>query len=193
MTRRSLNASAIFLAFIILFFIVAFSLNSRHPVLVIAGEDSPATWLSGAMLVMAATLSGVIAFREGWFPWILLTVFFFLLAIDERFMIHESLKDRILFSSGKDTPLWFKELPVIIGAFVGLIVSVVFSLRMDRTGRILLSITVFFGLASVVWDIFSMGVVPEEISKLIAETVVCIALLDKIGKWGSTQGHQKVY
>jgi hypothetical protein len=64
---------------------------------------------------------------------------------------------------------------------------------MDRTGRILLSITVFFGLASVVWDIFSMGVVPEEISKLIAETVVCIALLDKIGKWGSTQGQQKVY
>lgn len=179
MRRRSLKASAIFLVLVTIFLVVAFSLNTTHPVLVVAGEDSPFTWLSGVMLIVAATLSGTIAIRERWMFWMMFTVFFFLLAIDERFMIHEALKDRIIFSRGNEIPLWLLELPVIIGALTGLTASVTLFRIMDKTGRILLSVGVFFGLISVTFDIFSQGVVPEEISKLVAEIAVCLALLDR--------------
>jgi hypothetical protein len=182
MTRRVIKITTIFLAFIALFFIVAFAFNGRHPILLIAGEDSPATWLSGAMLISAATLSGTIAIRERWLPWILLSAFFFLLAIDERFMIHEAIKDRILFSAGKDAPWWLKELPVIIGAFVGIGVSIMLFKIFDKTGRGLVSISVLFGLISIIFDIFSKGVIPEEVSKLVAEIAMCLALLDKVTK-----------
>ncbi len=176
MMRPLVKTAAVFLTFVAVFFAVAISLNQRHPVLVIAGEDSPATWLSGALLIANATLSGTIAYREGWFPWIVLTAFFFLLAIDERFMIHETLKDHILHSRGKDVALWIKELPVMIGALTGLAVAVILFQKMNMTGKVLLSVAVLFGLISVVMDIFSLGVIPEEICKLVGEISLCIAL-----------------
>jgi hypothetical protein len=155
-------------------------LNHRYsPVSVVAGEDSVGTWASGMLLVVSATISLTRGFR---LPWPAVALFFLVLALDERFMFHESLKARLIMQYKLDPlhPGLVAELPVMVGALVGAIVSLILWRRFQKTGKILIAIAVIFGLSSVVIDVFSFGVFWEDIFKLIAELAVACAFLSEV-------------
>jgi hypothetical protein len=174
-------ATGMLCSFFIAVFAIAFALNRYFPMLVIAGESSVGTWMSGALLMICATLCLVLGMREGWWPWTLITVFF-LLALDERFMFHEHLKELIIFSHPETKlALWIYELPVISGALVGVIVVVILWRYLHGAARILLVIATALGTASVVIDVLAAGVFWEECSKLIGELSVVFALLTRTG------------
>lgn len=160
---------------------VAYWYNPHFPVLVIGGEQSVGTWLSGALLVMMASLSLVISMRQRWYPWLLLAVFFLLLALDERFMFHEQLKEQIIFSSYADKlPRWLYEIPVIAGAWVGGFMALVLWRNLSLKSRLLLLFAVVMGTASVIIDVLAGGVFWEECLKLVAELLVVCALVMKV-------------
>ncbi|MBN1758210.1 MAG: hypothetical protein JW863_07830 [Chitinispirillaceae bacterium] len=157
---------------------VAFVKNSWYPIRAIGGEESAGTWLSGAMLVIAMTLSLVAGKRRGLFPWFLFAAFFALAAADERFMFHEQLKQRLIFTSAGHymQGSLFYELPIITGAVVGLAVTVLLWRTVRKRGRILLTGAAAAGGGSVVIDVFSRGVFWEDCLKLVAELLVVLML-----------------
>lgn len=166
--------------FFTLYFIVAFFLQRNFPVRVVAGEESPGTWMSGALLVMGATISLIIGIREGWWPWSLLFIFFIVLALDERFMFHEQLKANIIFFYGRSTSPFSYELPVILAACMG--VGVIYTLRQyvhgaSRTGLVCAAV---LGSLSVILDVLSIGIFFEECFKLLAELCIVCTLLHKV-------------
>lgn len=167
-------------SFFILVFTGAFAFNRQFPQLVITGEASVGTWMSGALLIMSATLCLILVMRAKAFPWLLLATFFFILALDERFMFHEQLKTQLIFSYGLGSR-WMYELPVILGAIVGIFAAGLLWLQLDGTGRALLASAVVLGSISVLLDILASGVLWEECCKLIAELLVTCALLRKAG------------
>src|SRR4051812_33029985 len=106
-------------SFFSLIFSIALSWDNTPAVLIIGGENSVGSWMSGVLLVISSTLSAVIASKRRWYPWILFSVFFMLLAIDENFMIHEAIKRRIIFSNFErtnDAVYWIGEIPVVMAA-----------------------------------------------------------------------------
>jgi len=68
----------------------------------IAAEDTPMTWLQSVVLVLCgATASllatlGYLSGRSSWRVWLLLAVGFTGLGLDDRFAVHERLRDRVL-------------------------------------------------------------------------------------------------
>lgn len=70
----------------------------------VAREWSPMTWMQSVLMVLSAFLAGTTGAhawlrhrpRPEWLPFLLLTVGFGWLALDERFTIHERLRDNIL-------------------------------------------------------------------------------------------------
>lgn len=168
------------LGFFILPFAVSFAFNQYFPQLILAGESSVATWMSGALLMISGSLSLVIGMRKGNSLWYLTTAFFFLLAADERFMFHEQLKERIIFSLQPSTvSVFIYELPVIAGTCLGAVMARLLWLQLRGTNRVLLVCAVALGTSSVVIDIFTAGVLWEECFKLLAELLVACALLKK--------------
>lgn len=175
---RSENKAVLFLcSFFVMVFGVAFTWYRHYPMLVIAGEDSVGTWMSGALLVISGTISMSIAMRQEKSFWFVVAFFFFLLACDERFMFHEQLKEKIIFSSGSGVSRWLAELPVLIGAGGGAIMTYFLWLRFKGKSRILLILAMLFGSASVVIDVLSSGVFWEECFKLLGELIMCCTLL----------------
>lgn len=168
------------LSFFILVFAFAFAFNPHFPQLVLAGESSVATWMSGALLIISASLCLVMVMYKGNGLWYILTAFFFLLAADERFMFHEQLKERIIFSfqPSKISALIY-ELPVIAGACLGAVMARLLWLQLRGMSRVFLLCAVALGILSVVIDIFTAGVLWEEGFKLLAELLVTCALLKK--------------
>lgn len=162
----------------LLFFVIAFAWQPHNPVLILAGESSPGTWLSGVLLVTAATIALVTGMRRGWFPWYITAVFFFILAADERFMFHERVKEKIIFSvPAIETSRWVYELPVILGTCAGIALVVLLWRHLRRTSRILLILTALSGSISVGFDVMHAGVVWEESFKLLGELLlICIML-----------------
>lgn len=163
-------------SFFIAVFAIALSLNPYFPMLVFAGEDSVGTWMSGAILVFIAALCLFISMTRHWYPWILLSIFFLVLALDERFMFHERIKEWIIFSSGT-TSRWLYELPVILGAGIGMFAAFILWRHVPVKSRGLLVAAVVFGLASVVIDVLAAGILWEECFKLSAELLVACTLL----------------
>lgn len=167
--------------FFMLVFTMAYRLNPHNPVSILAGESSAGTWMSGALLTTCAVLSMVIAMRKGWWPWALVSAFFIVLAIDERFMFHEQLKERIVFwiyhNTRWFTAGWIFELPVIVGAIAGGWVAFVLWRHIHTSHRIPLVAVALLGTASVMIDILRAGVVWEEGFKLLAElTMACVLI-----------------
>jgi hypothetical protein len=168
--------------FSVLVLLIAFICNPQYPIRVISGEASVGTWLSGALLVTAAVLSMVAGMRSGGYPWFIFTVFFAILALDERFMFHEHLKERIVFSFTAIPASWHwvYELPVLLGAGIGALVAALLWRQFTRSGRILLMCAAVLGSASVAIDVLSLGVFWEDSLKLVAELALTCALLGEV-------------
>lgn len=182
MMSRNDVAIGIVCTFLVVVYAVAFINYSPLLGSVIAGETSVATWASGMLLVMSATISLIFAVRRGWFPWTFISLFFLLLALDERFMFHEGIKADIIFYYSLDpsqNPM-VAEVPVIIGAMAGIAVAVILWRRLNSRGRRLLVGAVVLGAASVVMDIFALGVLFEDSFKVFAELAVTSALLSDV-------------
>lgn len=166
------------LAFFVLVLAGAFGYHSHFPQLVITGEASVGTWMSGALLIISATLCLITGMRHRIFPWLAIAAFFFVLALDERFMFHERLKTFIIFSYAPQ-PRWLCELPVIAGAMGGAAIALVLRKQLDPAERLLLAAAVMLGTASVIFDILAAGALWEDCFKLMAELLVACALLKK--------------
>jgi hypothetical protein len=182
MRSRYIIAAGIVCSFLAIVFVSAFINNPHYPARVIAGESSVGTWASGMLLVMAATISLVFAMRRGWLPWSVITLFFLVLALDERFMFHENLKTDIIFYYGLDPSRQsvVAELPVIAGALAGLLFAIVLWRQLNSRGRMLLVGAAVLGVASVAIDVFALGVLLEDSFKVFAELLVVCALLTEV-------------
>ncbi len=172
-------AVALLIAFFVLVFVIAFFSNSHYPLQVIAGESSVGTWMSGVLLVISFTISLILGMCQGRFQWFLIAAFFVVLALDERFMFHEQLKERIIFSFNTTTRLIY-ELPVIAGACAGAFITYLLWNNLKGISRILLLFAALLGIASVTIDVLAGGVFWEESFKLLAELLVACALLNKV-------------
>lgn len=182
MTNRYYFAIGLLSLFFILAFLIALLFNHHHPILVLTGERSVGTWMSGALLMMAATTAMIVGIQQSFHPWFLLSAFFLLLSVDERFMIHEGMKDWIIFSLNNCSwkSQWIYELPVMAGGVAGACISILLWRYFQGSGRILLAFATLFGTISVVVDVISLGVFWEEIFKLFAELLIVCALIGKI-------------
>jgi hypothetical protein len=176
------QAAAVLCLFFIVVFTVAFIFHSRYPLLVIAGESSVGTWMSGVLLISCAIVSLLIGMKIGWWPWLLTTFFFFLLAFDEHFMFHEQLKERLIFSyhSAFGTTHLLYELPVMIGALFGALMTYFLWQQLHGCRPLLLS-AALLGTFSVVFDITNAGVLLEECFKLLGELMLAVALVKRAG------------
>lgn len=180
MKKHRYVTTKILCVFFLSYFTVAFFYQRDFPVLGVAGEESPGTWMSGALLVICATICLLMTTQQGWWPWSLLFVFFVVLALDERFMFHEQLKANIIFSYGKSTSPFAYELPVIIGACGGVGISFILWKQSNVMSRALLVSGGMLGLLSVVLDVLNVGVFFEECFKLLAELFIVCVLLRKV-------------
>ena len=167
------------------FFVVlafSFAANRHFPIKVVGGENSVGAWMSDALLIFMAALCLFMSMTRRWYPWLFFAAFFMLLALDERFMFHEQIKQRILFSSSAiHMSRWIYELPVIIGAVVGFSLSFVLWRHLPVRVRLFLPFVVAFGAASVVIDVIGAGVLWEESCKLMAELLMACILLRTAG------------
>lgn len=167
--------------FFFLILSIAFFYHRHFPVLVLAGENSVGTWMSGTLLIFMFALSFVLSMKERRHPWLFLSAFFMLLALDERFMFHERMKEWIIFSSHGHAPSrWIYEMPAMAGACAGVFVAIILFRYLSGISRILLLCVVPLGLASVLIDILAGGVFPEECFKLLAELLMVCALVVKV-------------
>lgn len=176
------SAAGILCVFLAVVFTIAFVNNRYYPANVIAGESSVGTWVSGMLLVMSATISLIFGMRRGWFPWSVLSIFFLVLALDERFMLHEGMKNRIIFhfSLNPARQHLVAELPVVAGALVGAAMAFILWRQLRRTGRMLLVGAIVLGVASVTIDVLALGVLWEDSFKVFAELLVVCALLTEV-------------
>jgi hypothetical protein len=161
------------------FFIGSYLINSDFPIKLIVGEDSPGTWLSGGMLIICMTLSLVLFITKRSTDWIILVVFFFALAIDERFMIHEFIKYELqsIIEDSAHIPKVVCELPVMFASIIGVFISVLLWVKSNKVSKTLLIGAVVCGTISVVLDIINLNIIIEESFKLIAEFLITSSLL----------------
>lgn len=176
MKYRLIIGVSVLCTFFVLTLGVAFLYNKDFPVLVVATESSVGTWLSGVLLSCCATIALINSVHQRLYPWILLSLFFFLLTADEHFMFHERLKEWIMFSFPGSHVL-IRELPVVIGAVAGGCLSWILWHHSKRKTRILLILAVMLGIVSVALDIIGSSALWEECLKLFAELSVTSALL----------------
>ena len=167
--------------FVVITFLIAFYLNPQYPAGIIAGESSDATWLSSIMLGACAAFSLVISMHRGR-KWVFISVFFALLSLDEHFMFHERIKERIIFNSGGTAPKLISESPVIVGMIAGLVVAYILWNQLASPGRRFLVAAIILGMASAIIDIFSAGVLVEDSLKVIAELAITCAMLTEVGR-----------
>jgi hypothetical protein len=150
--------------------------NSNFPIYAFAGESSAGTWLSGALLTICAAVCIVLGMRENGWQWFGIAVFFLLLAADEHFMLHEQLKEHLIFTDHTRSRSVY-ELPVLGGAAIGLVVSFVLWKLLQGSGRYLLLTAIGFGAVSVAMDVLTAGVLWEDACKLLGELAITCALL----------------
>jgi hypothetical protein len=174
---------ALLLAFFTLVLGVAFYSNCHYPVMVLAGESSTGTWMSGVLLVVSASAALMLGMKKEKVVWFVIATFFLILALDERFMFHEKLKEYIIFSRSTPKPSkLLYELPVIVGAFAGIVIVFLLWKNMNGPGRLILLCATVLGISSVVMDIMATGVFWEECFKLLGELLVSCTLLKMAGE-----------
>ena len=178
-------ASFALCAFFVATILVGWIYNDLGIVRVVGGENSVGSWLSGVLLVISATTSGFMSVERKKYVWLLACLFFLTLAIDENFMLHEYAKRTIVFTDYNNTTDSGNELrgeiPVMIGALIGAFAAYVLWRITDRRYRWLIPIGVLLGTASVVMDIFKVGVLWEDSCKLLGELAVTCCLVLEYG------------
>lgn len=179
MRGSSHTAVVSLIVFFIFVFAISFAVNSHYPIQVIAGESSVGTWMSGVLLIISATTSVIMGMRQGRLLWFLIAGFFMVLAVDERFMFHEQLKEQIIFSFATTTR-WVYELPVMAGSCIGAFITFLLWQNLKGISKLLLLVASLLGCASVVIDVLAGGVFWEECFKLLAELLVACVLLNRV-------------
>ena len=142
-------------------------------------EQSPITWLQTVLLVVAGVLAGLLAARR-WLagdrlhPWSLLAAGFVWLALDDRFLIHERLRDDVLAGRVPDVLPWGKSGDVVLLAYAvgGLVLtrSVLRALHDDRTARV--AFVAALGLLGLAAGIDSVDPASLTRSEELAESTV---------------------
>jgi hypothetical protein len=126
----------------------------------VTDEQSPMTWLQTVILVVAGVLAGLVAARR-WltggrlYPWVVLAAGLAWLAVDDRFVIHERLRDEVLAGRIPDLIPWGKpgDIVLVVYAVGGIVLtrSLERDLRHDRAARwAFLAGLVLLGLAVAV-------------------------------------------
>jgi hypothetical protein len=164
----------------------AFAVYRYYPVSVLSGENSVGTWVSGFLLAACAALCLAVAMRRGPLPWLLFMVFFTGLALDERFMFHEQLKEYILFSAAPPQPgvstfrAYAGELPVILAALLGAVVAFLIWRKAKPRNRAFLFLASVLGSLSVSLDVIRCQMVLEDLSKVLGELCITFCLLGEV-------------
>lgn len=75
-------------------------------------ERTPMTWLESVLLFATAIIAGaclVLAYiqKKPWYGWLLLVSGFFYLTLDERFALHERIRDKLLAPNDIKIPIFF--------------------------------------------------------------------------------------
>lgn len=181
----------------------------------IAAEDTPMTWLQSVTLLVTGVLSALAAYAtalglpggrahgvpdtgrasrwSGWLSgrpalaWSLLAVGFTALAFDERFAIHERVRDRIL--APRDIRLPF--LPWVgPGDFLMLLVAIAGLLALpalwrlfsrDRLARTLLLVAVALAATAVAMDSVSADLMSIEVERLEQTVEECLEFAAGLG------------
>jgi hypothetical protein len=161
----------------------AFYINRTCPESVICGEESVGTWLSLFLLSSAATVSLCIAMRQRQAMWWLLASFLTVLALDERFMFHEQIKQYIILSSRspKSVPMLLAELPVLAAGLLGVAAAVITVRRMSHSGRYFIIFAALLGACSIVLDVLNVWLIIEDSCKIAAELLLVLGLIGEFG------------
>jgi hypothetical protein len=188
----------------LLFPLVLFLAGRSEPWDVFQGEDSPINWFSSvqcsvlgvwALAVFLVTRVGRAAGSDpiprAW-PWLVASLGFFFLAIDEKFEIHESVRESFLKPRG-----WFTEipgvksgdivLPLYAAAGVVLAYLLVQDLRKDRRSLVLFLLALALISVTAVQDSLELRVfripwvrhtqiVAEETGEIWAQALFSISL-----------------
>lgn len=163
--------------------------------LYIATEQTPMTWLQSTILVLCAAVCAAHA-GQSWLmsgrllPWAPLSAGFLALALDERFAIHERVRESALSDTGIGLP-WGApgDLLLPVYAVVGLLAlpALLGAVGHDRTAwRLLVGAValcaVVVGIDTVDPDAMSVSVerleqTTEEVLELLAGTLILLSLL----------------
>lgn len=154
----------------------------------IASEQTPMTWLQSVILVVSACAAALIAVllrhtgatARTRRTWVLLAAGFLALAVDERFAIHERVRDSYLAPNGVSIPFLPWVAPgdfLVMGVgLVGLVALPLFwaALATDRTARTALVVAVVLGLVAVGGDSIdpsTWSVQAERVQQTLEEVV----------------------
>jgi hypothetical protein len=152
----------------------------------IALEDAPIAWLQSTLLAASAVAclqhSVVTTARRS--RWCLVAAALFALALDERFMGHERLKEWIwleLFDADSLRAGRWPDLPILLYA-IGGVASVTWIVReiRDRYSRCLLWAAIGCGTVALIIDVSSQTIalqIVEELLEVLAESLFLIGLL----------------
>ncbi len=163
--------------------ITSFVVNRHYPLSVLSGEKSVGTWVSVFLLSASTAFAFVIMMKKGFFPWMPVILFLFTLAIDERFMFHESLKEMIIFSQRPHLSphsLW-GELPVILAGIVGGGIVLLIWKNIQRGNRLFILLAMCFGGLSVLLDVTNRLLIVEDLAKICGELFLAICFLREVG------------
>ncbi len=153
----------------------------------VALESSPMTWLQSVVLVLAGCAGLLLALaaraagdREGARAWVLLGPGLLVLAVDERFALHERLRDRVLAPRdvGPQVLAWVAPGDVVLFAVgvagLALLPLVWRGVRADRAAGRALALAVFLSVGAVLADSVDpqrWGVAGERLEQTVEEVV----------------------
>lgn len=157
----------------------------------IALEETPMTWLQTVLLVLAAAAAGLVAVigrLRSWsatarFPYAALALGFTYLALDDRFALHERLRDRVLAPHDVHIPgLTFLapgDIQMLLMAVAGLILLpfVLRALRADRLALVLFILGAITAAISIGMDSIDPSTMPLDVERLEQTAEECLELL----------------
>jgi hypothetical protein len=154
--------------------------------LAVGVEEAPIAWLQSTVLAGSAVacLAHALTRSRGTLGWSLSAVGLFALALDERFMGHERLKEWIWLEifDGDVRRLWiWGDLPILVNGAVGLAVAIwIVRQTRDRHATRLIVTAAAIAAAALAMDLASRSLwlqVWEELLELTAESCFLAAVL----------------
>ncbi|MEI2774506.1 MAG: hypothetical protein V9G19_00750 [Tetrasphaera sp.] len=157
----------------------------------IAPELTPMTWLQTVVLVLAAAAAGLISFTgslrgwSGWqrLPYAALGLGLLYLALDDRFAVHERIRDRILAPRNLRIPglTWLApgDFQMLLMAVAGLLLLpfVLRALRRDRLAFLLFILGAVTAAVAIGMDSIDPSTMPVETERLEQTAEECLELL----------------